>query len=231
VTISGRQTLIFDADDTLWENNILFERVIDDFTGWLAHPTLDPSEIRAIFDEIEAANTVAHGYGSTVFLGSLRDCFARLSERPADEAERRQIEELATALVSGDVELMPGVAATLAELGARHDLLLMTKGETLEQQRKIDVSGLGHHFGATHIVAEKDVGAYRRLIAAHDLDTRRSWMIGNSPKSDIIPARAAGLGAVYIPNDNTWVLEHAALDTADPGLVRISAFTELVTLF
>jgi putative hydrolase of the HAD superfamily len=231
VTTSSRQTLIFDADDTLWENNVLFERVIDDFTAWLAHPTLDPVQIRAIFDEIEAANTVAHGYGSTVFLGSLRDCFARLNERPVSDAERNEIEALATALVHGDVELIPAVAETLDELGSRHELLLMTKGETAEQQRKIDVSGLGHHFAATHIVSEKDVAAYQRLIAAHSLDPASSWMIGNSPKSDILPARAAGMRAVYIPNDNTWVLEHAHLDEADPGVLTLTSFGDLTTYF
>ncbi|MCW2494903.1 HAD family hydrolase [Jatrophihabitans sp.] len=229
--ISGRQTLIFDADDTLWENNILFERVIDDFTEWLAHPTLDPAQIRAIFDEIEAANTVTHGYGSTVFLGSLRDCFAHLNERPVTDAERAEIEGLAAALVRGDVELIPAVAETLDELGSRHDLLLMTKGVPAEQQRKLDVSGLGRHFAAINIVPEKDVSAYRALIARHGLDPAESWMIGNSPKSDILPARAVGMRAVFIPNVNTWILEHASLDEADRGVLTLDSFGELTTYF
>jgi putative hydrolase of the HAD superfamily len=226
-----RQTLIFDADDTLWENNLLFERVIHDFLTWLDHPTLDRAQIRAIFDEIEAANTVAHGYGSRIFLRSLRDCFAHLSERPATDAEARDIEELARSLVEHRVELIPGVADTLDELGARHDLLLMTKGDTEEQQRKIDASNLGRHFQAAHIVAEKDADAYRSLVAAHALAPELTWMIGNSPKSDIIPARRAGLNAVFIPNENTWALELDELDAADSGVLRLAAFTELVQHF
>jgi len=125
------QTLVFDADDTLWENNVLFERVIDDFLDWLAHPTLDRATIRTVFNDIEAANTVAHGYGSQIFLRSLGECFARLQERPATEAERREIDALAVALIEHRVKLVPGVATTLADLGTRHELLLLTKGQVV----------------------------------------------------------------------------------------------------
>jgi putative hydrolase of the HAD superfamily len=226
-----KQTLIFDADDTLWENNVLFERVIDDFTSWLAHPTLDPTEVRTIIDEIERANTVAHGYGSTVLLRTLGDCFARLNGRSATAAERARIDELAHALVHGEVELIPSVAETLDELGGRHELLLLTKGEPVEQQRKIDASGLGDRFAAIHIVREKDVRTYRELMAHHTLDPSGSWMIGNSPKSDILPARAAGMGAVFIPNANTWALEQAELDAADDGVLHLRSFRELTVHF
>jgi putative hydrolase of the HAD superfamily len=225
------QTLIFDADDTLWENNVLFERVIDDFTDWLAHPTLDARAVRAIFDEIERANTAAHGYGSRVFLRSLADCFHRLSERPVTESERRHIDSLAHALVAGEVELVPAVVETLDELGRRHDLLLLTKGDPVEQQRKIDASGLAPHFAAVRIVPEKDVEAYREVIRMHGLDITRSWMVGNSPKSDILPARAAGMNAVFIPNDNTWVLEHAELDPTDERVLHLTGFAALTDHF
>jgi putative hydrolase of the HAD superfamily len=226
-----RQTLIFDADDTLWENNVLFERVIDDFTSWLAHPSLEPAEVRVIIDDIERANTVADGYGSAVFLRTLRDCFARLNGRAATATERARIDELAYALVHGEVELIPSVAETLVELGARHELLLLTKGAPDEQQRKIDASGLASHFAAIHIVREKDVETYREVAARQALDVARSWMIGNSPRSDILPARAAGMGAVFIPNANTWALEHAELDATDGGVLRLGSFGELTVHF
>ncbi|WP_433253039.1 HAD family hydrolase [Streptosporangium sp. CA-135522] len=225
------QALVFDADDTLWENNILFERVIDDFLHWLEHPTLDKTEIRAILDDIEAANAVVHGYGSKMFLRSLGDCLERLRERPATPQELRHIDELAAALVEGRVELVPGVAETLADLGSRHDLLLLTKGDTDEQQRKLDVSGLAHHFRDIHIVAEKDVDTYRWLAREHGLTPSTTWMIGNSPKSDILPARQAGMNAVFIPNDNTWVLEHTELDPDDAGVLRLRSFAELTDHF
>ncbi|SCL70139.1 putative hydrolase of the HAD superfamily [Micromonospora citrea] len=227
----GGQVLVFDADDTLWENNVLFERVIDDFLEWLDHPTLDRAETRAILDDVERANAVAHGYGSKVFLRSLAECLERLRQRPATEAERREIEGLAAALVEHRVELMPGVAEALDELAGRHELLLLTKGDREEQQRKLDACGLLHHFRAAHIVPEKDVDTYRWLTREHDLDPAGAWMIGNSPKSDILPARAAGMNAVFIPNDNTWVLEHDELDPTDRGVLRLSAFPELLLHF
>ncbi|MGC4814551.1 HAD family hydrolase [Micromonospora sp. DT228] len=225
------QVLIFDADDTLWENNVVFEQVIDDFLEWLDHPTLDRTEIRLILDDIERANTVAHGYGSKVFLRSLAECLERLRERPATDSERQEIERLAVALVEHKVELMPGVADALDELAGRHELLLLTKGDQADQQRKLDACGLLHHFRAAHIVAEKDVETYRWLVREHRLDPTRAWMIGNSPKSDILPARAAGLNAVFIPNENTWVLENDDLDPTDGGVLRLAAFRDLLQHF
>ncbi|MFG2050377.1 HAD family hydrolase [Micromonospora sp. NPDC048935] len=225
------EVLIFDADDTLWENNVVFEQVINDFLEWLDHPTLDRTEIRLILDDIERANTVAHGYGSKVFLRSLAECLERLRERPATDSERQDIARLAVALVEHQVELMPGVADALDELAGRHELLLLTKGDQADQQRKLDACGLLHHFRAAHIVAEKDVETYRWLIREHRLDPSRAWMIGNSPKSDILPARAAGLNAVFIPNENTWVLENDELDPADAGVLRLAAFRDLLRYF
>ncbi|MEU5565399.1 HAD family hydrolase [Micromonospora musae] len=225
------QVLVFDADDTLWENNLVFERVIDDFFAWLDHPTLDRVQIRAILDDIERANTVAHGYGSKVFLRSLAECLERLRERPATDTEQREIEELAVALVERRIELMPGVADALDELAGRHDLLLLTKGDREEQQRKLDSSGLLHHFRAAHIVREKDVDTYRWLVGEHGFDPSDAWMIGNSPRSDILPARAAGMKAVFIPNENTWVLEEEELDPTDSGVLRLAAFPDLLRHF
>lgn len=231
VGIEPGRVLVFDADDTLWENNVVFERVIDDFLAWLDHPTLDRVQLRAVLDDIERANAVAHGYGSKVFLRSLRECLERLRQRPATAAEQRDIDELAVALVNHQVELMPGVADALDELAGRHELLLLTKGEREEQQRKLDACGLLHHFRSAHIVAEKNVETYRWLVREHAIDPARAWMIGNSPRSDILPARAAGWRAVYIPNANTWVLEHDELDPADEGVLHLSTFPELLRHF
>ena len=222
---------MFDADDTLWENNVLFERVVEDYLDWLAHPTLERTQVRRVLDEIEAANVVAHGYGSRVFLRSLAECFERMRERPASATERREIDELAAALVHHRVDLVPGVSDTLSELGSRHRLLLLTKGDTDEQRGKVDASGLAPHFAAVHIVAEKDAGTYRRLLDEHALAAATTWMIGNSPRSDIRPARAVGMGAVFIPNANTWALEHAELDPDDDGVLELATFPELLSHF
>ncbi|MGW5361196.1 HAD family hydrolase [Actinopolymorpha pittospori] len=227
----SRQVLIFDADDTLWENNLLYERVIEDFLDWLAHPTLDRAELRTMVEDVDAANAVAHGYGSRVFLRSLGQCLERLRARPATVAEQGQIEELAAALVEHKVELLPGVAETLDDLARRHDLRLLTKGDPEEQQRKIDASNLAHHFQGVHIVPEKRADTYRQLAAEHALMPSATWMIGNSPKSDINPARAAGMNAVFIPNPHTWALEHDDVDPTDAQVLRLRAFPDLRTHF
>jgi putative hydrolase of the HAD superfamily len=227
VTDRARQNLIFDADDTLWENNVIFERVVDDFIGWLAHPTHDAVTIRAILAEIEEANIVAHGYGSQVFLRSLADCFSRLTERPVGPAEQERFAAFADAFGHHQVELIPGVADVLDELGGRHDLYLVTKGKPDEQQRKIDASGLAHHFRAIEIVPVKEPPTYREIVDRRRLDRERTWMIGNSPRSDIIAARAAGLRAVFVPHPNTWEHEHADLDPADPHILQVEAFGQL----
>jgi putative hydrolase of the HAD superfamily len=228
---SERQHLIFDADDTLWENNVLFERTIDDFIEWMAHPTLDPVAVREILLDIERANAEAHGYGSKVFLRSLHDCFEHLAERPVDGATAADIVALAHRLEHHQVELIPDVAATLDELAIRQDVLLLTKGDPAEQQRKIDASGLAHHFRRAVVVAEKEPSVYAELAAAEGLDPGRSWMIGNSIKSDVNPALAVGMGAVFIPNDNTWALEHAELDPSAPRLLELESFAQLTLHF
>jgi putative hydrolase of the HAD superfamily len=226
-----KQVLIFDADDTLWENNVLFERVIDDYLDWLKHPTLDKAQLRGILDDIELANVPILGYGSNALLGSLGQMFEHLYSRPVTARETQEIDELAAALRNHQVDLIPGVSETLTELGGRHELLLLTKGHVAEQEAKLAASNLAHHFSGISIVSEKNVETYRGLVNEYSLDVARTWMIGNSPKSDILPARQAGMSAVFIPNQHTWVLEHDELDPADTGVLHLASFTELVKHF
>lgn len=218
----GRQTLIFDGDDTLWENNVHFERAIDDFIAWLDHGTLSATDVRAVLDEIEHANIAVHGYGSAAFGHSLRECAARLREQDLDEIELTTVVEFAERILSQPMELIAGVEETLAELAGRHSLALLTKGQDEEQRLKIDRSGLASRFTHRFVVPEKDAGVYRTVVAELGTDAQRTWMIGNAPKSDINPALAAGLNAVFIPHDLTWVLEHQELDEVPSGQRRFT---------
>ncbi|RKT17765.1 putative hydrolase of the HAD superfamily [Streptomyces sp. 1114.5] len=224
------QILVFDADDTLWENNVLFERAIDGFLDWVATPA-ERDRTRAVLDAIEAANSAALGYGAAVFRQSLADCLQQLNGgRTPTSAEQARIDDLLTPLNSRQVELIPGVAATLAALADRHHLLLLTKGDQDEQRRKVAESTIDHHFRGVHIVAEKSVDTYRQLTAELGLAPDRTWMIGNSPKSDIAPARRAGLRTVFIPHEHTWVLEHQDLGP-DEATLQLGAFPELLRHF
>ncbi|MGW2375199.1 MULTISPECIES: HAD family hydrolase [Kitasatospora] len=225
------QILIFDADDTLWENNVLFERVIDGFLDWVATPA-ERDATRTLLDRIEAANAAALGYGAAVFRQSLADCLRQLNhDRTPTAAELARIDELLAPLTRrGEVELIPGVADTLTVLADRHQLLLLTKGDQEEQRAKVTASTIDHHFRGIHIVAEKSVDTYRQLTAELELDPDRTWMIGNSPKSDIAPARRAGLRTVFIPHEHTWVLEHTDLGP-DEATLQLTAFPELLRHF
>ncbi len=220
-------TLIFDADDTLWENNVLFERVVQDFFAWLAHP--DEAHARAVREDVERANVAVHGYGSAVFLRTLHDTVERLHGRPVTAAERAEVEAMAAVLVRYEMELVPGVVDVLTELGTRHDLRLLTKGSLAEQQTKIDNSGLAGHFTSLHIVPEKTERTYRTLVEELDLRPDETWMIGNSPRSDVLPARAAGLNAVFVPHPSTWAHEEAEID--DPAVVTVPSLRSLTTIF
>jgi len=227
-----RQYLIFDADDTLWENNRIFEEVIADFIAWLDHPTLDRDGVRRVLDDIERANVAVHGYGTKAFTRNLEDAFRHLAPREVRQADLDAIAELVRRLTWEELEIIDGVPETLEALAARHDLLLLTKGDVEEQRRKVVVSGLGDWFRAVIIVPEKDAAAYRRILDESALDPGRTWMIGNSPKSDIVPALAAGLGAVFVPHEHTWSLEHAEVPTGHDGrLLQLARLPELLEHF
>ncbi len=223
------QTLLIDADDTLWENNIYFERAIAAFIGFLDHQEYSPAAVRSTLNDVERENILAHGYGLSSFTRALVDCFDRLCPAPASEEKHERIRGFARAIAEQEIELLPGVAETLADLAGRHRLILMTKGNHAEQADKLARSGLAKHFAAAEIVAEKDPPAYRDVVRRQNIAAGSAWMIGNSPKSDINPALAAGLHAVFLFHPDTWVLEHAALDVAPAGqhLIELDAFAKL----
>lgn len=227
------QTLLIDADDTLWQNNIYFERAIAAFIGYLNHHTYSPAEVREALNTAERESILSHGYGLHSFTHSLMTCFERLSPQPVTEEHRERIRSFARAIADQEIELLPDVAETLADLSARHRLILMTKGSHAEQADKFARSGLGPFFSAVEIVPEKDPTAYKAVVARHALTPHSTWMIGNSPKSDINPALAAGLHAVHMFHPDTWVLEHAELDAAPDGqrLIELDAFAKLRDVF
>jgi putative hydrolase of the HAD superfamily len=221
------QFLLIDADDTLWENNIYFERAFDEFVAFLDHSAMSPKEVRAVLDEIEDANARIHGYGSLNFGRNLRQCYERLVERAVNPQDLATVMAFAERILECPMETIAGVPETLEYLHTRHDLTLFTKGNPEEQKLKIDRSGLGRFFRHTAIVKEKDTAAYQRLVRDRQLDAARTWMVGNSPKSDINPAMEAGLNAVFIPHAHTWVLEKQEIRPGAGQLLTVDRFPEL----
>lgn len=222
-----RQNLIIDADDTLWENNIYFERAFDDFIEFLDHSSLTAEEIRGILDEIELANIKVNGYGARNFARNMCVCYEHLVERAIQPGDLDRIMQFAERIVEQPVEIIDGVPETLEYLASRHDLTLFTKGHPEEQKLKIDRSGLSVWFGHTAIVPEKNKESYSLLVIERNLDPDNTWMIGNSPKSDINPALAAGLNAVFVPHDRTWHLEKTDLENGPGRLLKVERFADL----
>lgn len=227
------QTLLFDADDTLWENNIYFERAITAFISFLDHRVHTPEEVREHLNAAERATIAEHGYGLKSFRRSLINCFENLTDAPVTAEKHERIVSFVASIANQEVELLPGVAETLPHLAKRHRCLLVTKGDAEEQQAKLDRSGLAPHFSAIEVLAEKQESAYRMLAEKHRCELATTWMIGNSPKSDINPALAAGFHAVFIPHDFTWVLEHEAVSAPPAGqsLMELASFAALAEHF
>lgn len=226
----ARQHLIFDADDTLWENNVVFEGVIADFIARLDHPGMTAAEVRGVMDGIEREHAAEYGYGTKVFELTLEETVRRLHDGRLTAADEEQIALLMKRLRWDRLDIIAGVPETLAELRGRHDLLLLTKGDQEEQVRKIERSGLAGFFRRTLVTPEKTEAAYRGVVADEGLDPARTWMIGNSPKSDILPALAAGLRTVFIAHPHTWHLELVALPD-DERILRVAGVRDLLEYF
>jgi putative hydrolase of the HAD superfamily len=227
------QTLLLDADDTLWENNIYFERAIAAFISYLNHHAYTREEVRSVLNEMERETVRERGYGLASFRHSLVQCFERLSTEPVTAEKHERIVSFSRSISEHEIELLPGVAEVLPVLASRHRLILMTKGNEEEQADKLARSGLAHHFTSVEVPREKNPDAYYAVCHKYELTPHTTWMVGNSPKSDINPALAAGLHAVFIHHPHTWVLEHEVVDVARNGqhLLELSGFSDLEMRF
>jgi putative hydrolase of the HAD superfamily len=220
--------LLIDADDTLWENNIYFERAFDAFCDFLDHSALTPPEVREVLNEIELVNAKLHGYGSMNFGRNLQQAYRHLAEREIRAEDLEHVLSLAARILEQPVEMIEGVEETLAYLSERHPLTLFTKGHAEEQRMKIDRSGVGRFFRHTAVLKEKDAAAYHSIVEQNHWKRAETWMIGNSPKSDINPALEAGLNAVLVPHEHTWVLEREDLRAAeDHRFLIVERFADL----
>jgi putative hydrolase of the HAD superfamily len=207
--------LVFDADDTLWDSNIHFLEAFDHFAAAVGDADLGISriEIHAAVRRAELTLIKTHGYGRRPYVIALHQAAAELAPAGHDGL-RDEIERIGAHLLERECALLPDVEPTLQELAQRHRLLMFTKGQRDETPR------------------EKDVDAYRRLVRDADLDPSLTYMIGNSPRSDINPAVAAGLHAVFIPHPHTWELEHEEIsDEVAERIIELTSFRRLVEVF
>jgi len=226
-----RETLLIDADDTLWENQVHFERAIEGFLALLEPLGFSHPYVRHILNETERRNIRQFGFGVRSFSGALEETYLKLAGNLARREVVKRIEALVAELSDTHPKLLDGVADTLCYLAERHRLILCTKGEAAEQAAKLERSGLQGHFQALEIVVDKDPHTYRGLVNRHRIVKAHGWMVGNSPRSDINPALAAGLNAVFIPHAKTWLFEQAELSSGPGKLLVLPAFRALRDYF
>ncbi|MGC2276933.1 MAG: HAD family hydrolase [Candidatus Binatus sp.] len=224
--------LIFDADDTLWDSNIHFLEAFDNFAAAVGDAGLGLSrvEIHAAVRRAEIMLIKTHGYGRRPYIRALHQAADELAPAGHDGL-RDEIERIGAHLLERECALLPDVEPTLNDLAQRHRLLMFTKGQRDEQLQKLARSGLAPLFDRVETPREKDVDAYRRLVHDAALDPSLTFMIGNSPRSDINPAVAAGLRAVFIPHPHTWELEHEEINDAGDRIIELTSFRRLVEVF
>lgn len=206
------EVIAFDGDDTLWHSEAGFVEVQEAFHQ-LCAPYIDPADRAGIDAELyrtEAANMATFGYGVKAFTLSMVETAVRVSDGAIPASKIAAIVEAGKDLLNRPVELCDGAAEAVDELAADHRLLLLTKGDLLHQERKIADSKLADHFDRVQIVSEKDAGTYRRVMQEEELGSGQLLMVGNSLRSDILPALEAGAHAVHVPYQYTWVHEQVS---------------------
>jgi putative hydrolase of the HAD superfamily len=217
----------FDADDTLWHNENIFEQVHARYFALLAHHH-DAATVERTLFATEMRNLELYGYGIKGFMLSAIETAIGLTSGRISSEEVAQILALGREMLTHPVEPLPGADAVLAELAPHYRLLLITKGDLRDQERKVAKSGLAGRFTHIEVVSEKDQGAYGRLLRRQAIDPHRFLMVGNSLKSDIVPVLALGASGVHIPYRITWAHEQVEPPAdADGRLFRIASLQEL----
>lgn len=198
----------FDADDTLWYNEFLYHQAKEEL-GQILSGYQEPQYVHTVLEEIEVNNISYFGYGIKSFTLSMIETAANISNGRTTASEIENILAIAKRMLSAPVDLVEGVEETLARLSEEFTLMLITKGDQFEQERKINKSGIANYFRYRDIVGEKSPSSYNLILEKYNLLPARFLMVGNSLRSDILPVLKIGGYAVHIPNDQTWFHENA----------------------
>ncbi len=222
-------TIAFDADDTLWHHERHYHFTQGRFRDLLADHA-DGDHLMERLTDAERRNIGHYGYGVKGFTLSMIETAIEVTGGKVPAPVIAEILESGRELLAHPIETLPGVDETLAALKGRYRLIVITKGELLDQERKLAASGLDRHFDAVEIVSEKDAPAYSRIFARHGHGAHKSMMVGNSLKSDILPALAAGSFAVHVPASFNWVLDHAEEPKGHARYRKLEKITEVPPL-
>ncbi|KXF78056.1 HAD family hydrolase [Paramesorhizobium deserti] len=222
-------TIGFDADDTLWQNEQFFRLTEERFASFLADYA-EKEHLTQRLLEAERRNLQLYGFGIKGFTLSMIETAIEVTEGRAPAHVIRKILDAGREMLSHPVETLPSVRETLERLAGSYRMIMITKGDLFDQERKLAQSGLGEFFDAVEIVSSKEASTYERVFARHGDGPAHAMMVGNSLKSDIVPAIEAGSWGIYIPHDLTWTLEHAEEPVEAPRFRRLGRISELVDL-
>ncbi|ODT77787.1 MAG: HAD family hydrolase [Pelagibacterium sp. SCN 64-44] len=219
-------TIALDADDTLWQNEQFFRLTEQRFTALLR----DYTDVPDLTERLIAATTrnlAFYGFGAKGFALSMVETALEVTEHRVSGTVIAEIMAAGRELLNFPIETLPYVDQALDQLQQRYRLILITKGDIFDQERKLAASGLADYFAAIEVVSDKNEATYRRIFERHTEGAPHTVMAGNSLKSDILPALAAGAFAVYVPHDLTWSYEHAEEPVGEPRYARIAHLGEL----
>jgi putative hydrolase of the HAD superfamily len=213
--------IAFDADDTLWQTELLYVNAQAKFVQLLAHYH-EPEWINRSLDAAESRNIAHFGYGIKSFALSMIETAVYLTEGRITGQDIQVIIDLAREMLNADIELLEHAADAVAQLSKTYPLMVITKGDLLDQENKIARSGLGKYFERVEVVSDKTRESYARLLKEHSIPAERFLMVGNSLRSDILPVIALGGRAVYIPHEYTWAHEQGeAPADGQPGFYQL----------
>ncbi|MCP4139880.1 MAG: HAD family hydrolase [Chloroflexi bacterium] len=198
--------IAFDADDTLWENENYYKEAEQKLAGLLVEYHAREFIVEELL-KTEIRNIAAYGYGIKSFTLSMIETAIELTGGKITAAQIQKIIGFGKEMIATDVVLLDGVWETIQALSSSHTLIIITKGDLLDQERKVARSGLGDYFKSVEVVSEKTSESYARILAKYDIAPKLFLMIGNSLKSDVLPVIAIGGAAIHIPNSTTWAHE------------------------
>lgn len=222
-------TIGFDADDTLWHNERFFRLTEARFTEMLGEHAPAEDVSRRLL-EAEKRNLHLYGFGIKGFTLSMIETAVEVTDGRVSNAAIRQILEAGREMLRHPVEILPQERETLEALAGRYRLVMITKGDLFDQERKLAASGLGELFNAVEIVSDKNAATYQRIFTRHGDGPERAMMVGNSVKSDIVPAIEAGSWGVHVPYEITWAMEHADAPVEHPRFRRMLHLGELMSV-
>jgi putative hydrolase of the HAD superfamily len=222
--------IAFDADDTLWHGEVHYQETLENLKQILSAWD-DPQSIEEIMYEIEMRNLPLYGYGVKAFMLSMIEAAVKITDGEISGKTIAEILSMGRSMLETDVVLYPDVKDTLEQLSGTFPLMVITKGDLLDQNAKVERSGLQKYFSQVEVVNDKTPDSYRSVLEKYHIDPKSMLMVGNSIRSDIVPILALGGIAVHIPANTTWEHEMVpGFDTSQDNFYEIEHFGQLPSL-